>query len=593
MSEHKSVVIDIEETEKSQLGEFSELESIETSGVLTVHNVSERVRIWNVRVLLGDSRDGTDIEEEDLMAGEIDAGQKWEQAYSVDTDAPVLTLTEVYDTCAEVQSDEPHWAYVSGKDNRIRIILTIKNETDVQFESVVLNKAVPPEIAEIDIESAKSGVAEFDEGTRQIVWKDLVLYPNEDSTLVLVATARADDVEIKKAGEVVVTYKAEGLKRSVLTPDMTALTEFLAGIETSETQPNHWECILECSNESDIMVRLDKADVYLTPPDGSEKELKIDEAPAKELAPGEEWSAKFEVDSSSPPICTHEITYTATNTVKQRVVGTIKKTPQPIPVMSISYEKDFDPPEVASFDKTPVEVTIEILNNGTAKLNDFKIVDKVPDDVMPPKKEHIAIWVRGEEYSGPFEMTIDPDDQDPEKAHTLTFEMNNLRETVGELAPGESLKVNYAIMAWRSRPEKEYPSPIACYANIHPRGVDVETVSTDDAHKIAVVYKKRRLSVKKAINKGANPGEYIVLLVIENKGEVTVENVEVTDWLPSGFEYLSVDQSEEAPSVVPVEDGSNLVWNWTRMSPGDKMTIHVTVQGEGEYERREPEITSD
>jgi hypothetical protein len=47
------------------------------------------------------------------------------------------------------------------------------------------------------------------------------------------------------------------------------------------------------------------------------------------------------------------------------------------------------------------------------------------------------------------------------------------------------------------------------------------------------------------------------------------------------------------PEVFPVDEGGSfMVWTWTRMNPGDKKKIKVTVQGEGEYERREPEVTS-
>ncbi len=143
MSENKSVIIDIEETEKTRLGEFSKLESIKTTGVLSVNNVSERARIWNVRVLLGESRDSTDIEAESIPAGEVDAGGKWQTDYTVDVSKPILKLTEIFDTCSEIATDEPHWAYVHGKNNHVRITLTVKNETDVQLEDVILNKTIP------------------------------------------------------------------------------------------------------------------------------------------------------------------------------------------------------------------------------------------------------------------------------------------------------------------------------------------------------------------------------------------------------------------------------------------------------------------
>ena len=74
---------------------------------------------------------------------------------------------------------------------------------------------------------------------------------------------------------------------------------------------------------------------------------------------------------------------------------------------------------------------------------------------------------------------------------------------------------------------------------------------------------------------------------------MTAENIEVTDWIPAGFEYISTDPEDEAPEVFPVDTGGNyMVWTWQRMNPGDKKKLRVTVQGEGEYERREPEVTS-
>ena len=593
MSERKTVVIDLEESEKVKLDELSDLSSIDTSGVLSVNNMSERSRIWNVKVLLGDTRENTDVGEDSITAGEIDVGGKWETEYGVKVEAPILTLKEVFDTCGTIETEEPHWAYVSGKENPVKITLTVTNEMDGELDNIIVNKTIPPELSNIEIVSAKSGTAEYDEGTKQVVWKDFIIYPHESSSLVISATGLVEDTEPKKAGDVVITYRGEGQQRSVLDPELNALTEFLTGIETAETEPNQWQCTLECSNESDLIVRLDKAEVYLTPEDGGEKQKMIEETPGVELEPDQEWSSSFDVTSKSTPKCTQELVYTPTRTLTKRVLGTIEKVSQEIPVYSIDYTKTFDPPSVSSFDKTPVEVTIEVTNNGSAKLSEVTIEDNLPDDVMPPTSEHISVWIRGDEYTGPYEFMIDPEDQDPEKPHKLTFRVEDLKSSVGELEPGESLKINYAIMAWRNRPEKEYPSPIVCTANTEPAGIPAVLESPEDGHKLGVIYKKRAISTKKAINKGAGTGEYIVVLVVANNGEVTAENIEVTDWIPAGFEYVSTDPEEEGPEVFPVAEGGNyMVWTWQRMNPGDKKKIKVTVQGEGEYERREPEVTS-
>ncbi len=592
MSEKKKVVIDLEESEKVQLGEKSELNNIDTSGVLSVNNVSERSRIWNVKVHLGETRGSTDISEETLVAGEIDTGGKWEANYGVTVDAPILTFKETFDTCGTIETDHPHWAYVRGKENPVKITLTVTNQTDGELDNIILNKTISPELSNIEIVSVKSGTAEYDEGTKQVVWRDFVVYPHESSSLVIHATGFVEDKEPKKAGNVVITYRGEQQQRSKLDPDLTALTEFLTGIETAETEPNTWQCTLECSNESDLVVRLDKAEVFLTPEDGSEKKKMIEETPGVELEPNQEWTSTFEVGSKSTPKCTQDIIYTPARTVTKRVLGTIEKTPQIIPVYSIDYKKTFDPPSVSSFDKTPVEVTIEVTNNGSAKLNEITIEDNLPDDVMPPTSEHITVWIRGEVFTGPYEFTIDPEDQNPEKPHKMSFRVENLKNSVGELEPGESLKINYAIMAWRSRPEKEYPSPVTITGNTEPAGIPAVVESPVDGHKLGVIYKKRAISTKKAINKGAGAGEYVVVLAVSNNGEVTAENIQVSDWIPAGFEYVSTDPEDEAPEVTAVSDGSKMTWTWTRMNPGDKKKINVTIHGEGEYERREPEVTS-
>ena len=202
------------------------------------------------------------------------------------------------------------------------------------------------------------------------------------------------------------------------------------------------------------MVRLDRAEVFVVPEDGNDRMKMIAEAPVLEMPPGQEWSASFRIESKSPPKCTQEVVYTPMRVITKRVLGTVEKIPQTIPVYRIDYTKTFDPPQVASFDKTPVEVTIEITNSGSARINEIRVEDHLPDDVMPPKREHVELWVKGDEYEGDFDFTIEPDDQDPETPHMLTFEIRNLKDSVGELEPGDRVRINYAIMAWRNRPEK-------------------------------------------------------------------------------------------------------------------------------------------
>jgi len=79
---------------------------------------------------------------------------------------------------------------------------------------------------------------------------------------------------------------------------------------------------------------------------------------------------------------------------------------------------------------------------------------------------------------------------------------------------------------------------------------------------------------------------------VSNNGEVTAENIQMTDWIPAAFKYVSIEPEDDQPDLTKVSDGTNMVWKWARMNPGDQKRIKVTVQGDGDYERREPEVTS-
>jgi hypothetical protein len=85
----------------------------------------------------------------------------------------------------------------------------------------------------------------------------------------------------------------------------------------------------------------------------------------------------------------------------------------------------------------------------------------------------------------------------------------------------------------------------------------------------------------------------VITLVVENKGEVTVENVKLVDWVPTGFAYVSTDPREDEPKRNAAKEGTDLVWAWARMNPNDRKSLRIVVKGEGEYQRREPEVTSD
>jgi len=163
-------------------------------------------------------------------------------------------------------------------------------------------------------------------------------------------------------------------------------------------------------------------------------------------------------------------------------------------------------------------------------------------------------------------------------------------ESIGGLNLGESLNIEYPVISWNPRPTEEYLSPFVVKANAFPH---VEpTVYEGDPVRIGVRYVRRKLAVFKTVQPGKSAGEYIIPLKFVNKGEVAVENVKITDFIPEGYTLTGWEPADIEPEVQETPEGTYISWRFSRIEKGNEISVKYRIEGKGPYIRKEPTVTT-
>ncbi len=161
---------------------------------------------------------------------------------------------------------------------------------------------------------------------------------------------------------------------------------------------------------------------------------------------------------------------------------------------------------------------------------------------------------------------------------------------MGGLQPQGAITCDYKLISWSPQPQVEYISPLQVESNVDPT-IYPGTVNLPPV-KIGIRYVSRRISVYKTVQPGSVAGEYVVPLRFINRGGIAVERISITDIIPTGFKLTSMDPPDLQPEVLELPDGVQLTWKFDRIEKGNQIAIKYTVQGSGEYTRREPQVTS-
>jgi hypothetical protein len=234
-----------------------------------------------------------------------------------------------------------------------------------------------------------------------------------------------------------------------------------------------------------------------------------------------------------------------------------------------------------------------IINKGDAEINELSIKDFIPEDFKPPSLDAIKLLLDTqpldkEKQKIDLSIKREPDTDNPTELHHLSIDFQHLRDNIGTIKKDSKLEIQYTLIAIKPPPKKVYEFPISATINSFPAGSPLTiNPSMIENSQIKVTHRRRKLTVGKSVQPGSAPGEYEVFMVFSNRGNTTLENVLISDLIPTNFNLLT---SEPKATTKEIETKTLLEWNFDLIEPGKKIEISYKIKGSGEYKTSDAEI---
>lgn len=580
--QEKRVVISLDEKDDCTLDHDNNVKDLSIKGVLSIKNTSSSYRIYNTYLSVS-KRGLTDTAEGRYPVGEIAPEKHWTKDYAISTDAPTLLLRESIDTDYNEKADEPHRAFYADKENSTSFKISVRNNFDHDIAKIVVKKAMPPELSEVQTE-AQSGQVDVDEGERIIQWTIEGLKPNEDSTLNVKGIMKPKNSQPIKCGSVEANFRVDGGARAGLELALDSLTKSLSSANISEgASAGKWTCEIAFNNASDLVTVLDEFTV--TGAEGTVARF----TPSEDVVAGASWTKTIEFQSREMPELEKSIKFRVGHEIRKGIDGHIMKEDDIIPVGQVSSSKEFDPREIPAYETFSLKAILKAENLGSADFDSVKFVDKLPKDFKPPRAGDVKATLQNADVE--CKVETEPDDEDHEKEHTLTITVPNLLAKKGGLKTKDTVAVSYPITAIGARPpsETKYPAPLHVTAFCRPAGTgtDAET-SAEEPPEIVVKYVKRVLTGSTG-SESVEEGVYEVTIQVNNKGEAALENVQVEHWVPPDFEFLEYTPKRLVMEEEEAAEGKKVKFTIPKMNKGAGETITYRVKGRPGVEYKQTE----
>ena len=188
-----------------------------------------------------------------------------------------------------------------------------------------------------------------------------------------------------------------------------------------------------------------------------------------------------------------------------------------------------------------------------------------------------------------YSLTFSPNDYDHLKNHTLAISLANLKDTLGTFDPGDRITVEYTARATRPEPETSMRGPVEMSGSGHPAGDRIVTQIPKEALPVInVEHSLRRYTIGKAVEPVGGPAEYTIELLFQNDGKTVLKDVSILDPVPQGFEVGKAEPGGAEMVEIPEKA---LLWKFSKLQPGQRMTFKYHIKGGGEYQPADTQVS--
>lgn len=490
------------------------------------------------------------------------------------------------------------------KENPIYFAIAIKNLFNSPIKNIELTKEIPGDFLSPNIIETSAGYADIQDD--EIVWKiEEKIQPDSVIILKFSADVYAESIDKINTGQISIKYEgtssfAKGLKIGGF--DAYTRNRFYIDAIERDKEPDVWDCNLVFHNTSEFILQLLNADVYAAEDyrvhmddeeeeeviieEGIEKFVDVDPKDVPPLPEGARWfSNSWEYESTNIPRFRKLLEFRVMPDFQTTVNGNLSVSDVELYVASITgnvvfsrqeeiKERELETISVPTFKKTDVFTSLMIENNGSAPLNELKIIHKgFDDEFKPPEADEVTlIWDESEIDIKPEAINIGYDSLE------LLFE--DLKDApTGMFDEGSIIEVKYPIHCMEPAREAIFESEVIYTANTLPVSQEIEFIP--EVPSIEAVHKRRKFRVGKEVMPIGKLGNYEIILSIENIGDMQLENLVLMDKVPEKFEYG--DYSKEPDEVTDEVGEDTLKWTIDTLEPAEKMEISYEITGSGEY----------
>ncbi len=580
----QDLTVKIEEEEHALLTHEGVIEEYKANGTLHIQNDSSRDRVWDVDLLL-QAIEQTTLDQAKFHVTEIEAQSEKKQRYGVATNRPVLDIQEQVTSFGKIGKNQ---TLIMKTPTEVTFHITVRNASPETLDTVTVNKIVPEAFQDVFAIKASEGETEYT--GEQLVWTIDALEGDQTASLIFKTTIDAQSPEPIRSGTITADYEMRAPISALKIARFGAFARNLYYIEVDESdQPGLWVCRLIFNNRSDFPV--DLLVVEVSDPDTNEKFLDIKNE-KDYIVPGGAWVSKeWKIKKSQRPAFIQRCDFTVIPGLEFITRGHLSMGDTEMPVAALEAEQSLDAPSVPSYVRTPEELTIKVTNIGSAPLNAVDLRTTLPATIIPPDRSSITASVMGKRMSREsLEIGLDPDEREIPQPHELRLKVRNLKDTLGLLERGESIKFNYPVIVDNPAPKQIFEFPTTISGQSYPPGPYIKALSTGEMLKITVAHTPRRFTIGKAVEPFGAAGHYAITITFKNRGDAVLKEVLLQDQVPENFERSDFSIK---PHVVQLEGRHLLQWYFELVEPDENFEIEYEIHGKGAYRPKSAQVFYD
>ena len=543
------------------------------NGNISIFNNSVKDRIWDTNLQFSGSQFDNQEKENNINLGIFEPSSNKILKYEiVNSDAlpDLIKVNENIEVLSEYITHEglefpeneelnvcnkKHYLLLIGKENKIKFLIDIVNVSNSMLENIKFKKLFVNNFYDLEFDCSKSKEFKFTNNSVECTINGL--NPGEKAELTITANIFPKKKENIKTGKIEITYNLSSKVISgVKINHFSAYSHAMHAIEKVEKNdaPNHWECSLIFENHSDFKLKLNSILIYDKTKSKKILDLDFSTSGTTKINPRGIYKTQyFNLIDEKEPIFSRKVEYSVDYKTENNSMITTRFDDSIFKIVNITIKKKLPEQEIKSFEETTLNSEIIINNQGTVPIKGLRIVEKIPEDFLPPRNlsDFTLYKSSGKLEIDDIELNLSPDDDDPSHEHTIEISINLKNDTSKSVINTEDfLELKYPLKAITPNYKKDYDFPVKVYAyypmyekseveGLRGHYVLMDDLSSKDTSSLKITHKRRKLMIGKQIFPGRSSDEFAIYIVAKNGSNIKLSDVDITDAFPNSFKLIS------------------------------------------------------